>query len=135
MSINILCIAMLACIKLLNISLGIELLVILSIILCFSIWQLHYFNITFELENVNKWSNSQIMMSYASKLRKVLINFHEYYHNTLFLGYIEIHQQKCDNEACPLRVLPVDDNKKQDRFEDIIRKIYNDGCKLTPVNP
>lgn len=36
---------------------------------------------------------------------------------------------------CPLRILPTDDNKKQDRFEDIIRVIYNDGCKMTPVNP
>lgn len=76
-----------------------------------------------------------MMISYASKLRKVLLNFTDFYYNTLFLGYFEIHQQKCDNEECPLRVLPVDDDKKMDRFEDIIRKIYEDGCKLTPVSP
>lgn len=29
----------------------------------------------------------------------------------------------------------VKDQVKKMRFEDIIKKIYNDGCKLTPVNP
>lgn len=77
------------------------------------------------------------MISYASKLRKVLKNYENYYYNTLFLGYIEIHQQKCDNETCPLRNLSmvIDKDIKKSRFQSIIKKIYNDGCKLTPINP
>jgi hypothetical protein len=106
MSINAVAIVMLACIKLLQVRLGIELLIVLGLMMAFSIWQFHNFNIVFELENVNKWTNSQIMISYAAKLRKLLFNYHDYYYNTMFLGYYEIHQQKCDNETCPLRVLP-----------------------------
>lgn len=110
-------------------------LIFLSVIAVFAISQVQFFNLVFELENVNKWSTSQIMISYAAKLRKLLLNFDDYYFNTLFLGYVEIHQQKCDNETCPLRNIGVCDDMKRMRFEDIIRKIYNDGCKLSPVNP
>jgi hypothetical protein len=41
------------------------------------------------------------MIAYAAKLRKILLNYDDYYFNIIFLGYVEIHQQKCDNEACP----------------------------------
>ena len=75
------------------------------------------------------------MISYAAKLRKILIYYDDYYFNVIFLGYVEIHQQKCDNEACPLRNIGPTDETKKARFEDIIKKIYNDGCKLSPVNP
>ena len=75
------------------------------------------------------------MIAYAAKLRKILLNYDDYYFNIIFLGYVEIHQQKCDNEACPLRNIGTEDQTKKLRFEDIIKKIYNDGCKLSPVNP
>lgn len=96
-AVNLLAVAILLTIEVLSVQLDIGFLVILSVIAIFSISQFHYFNIVFELENVNKWTNSQIMISYAAKLRKILLNFDDGYYNTLFLGYIEIHQQKCDN--------------------------------------
>lgn len=134
-AVNLLAVAILLAIKVLSVQLDIGFLIILSIIAIFSLSQLHYFNIVFELENVNKWTNSQIMISYAAKLRKILLNYDDNYYNTLFLGYVEIHQQKCDNEMCPLKNMGAKDQMKKRRFEDIIKKIYNDGCKLTPVNP
>lgn len=74
--------------KLLKLKTDIAFFLILAVLFVIAAWQLHFFNINFELENVNKWNNSQIMMSYASKLRKVLLKFNSsYYYNTLFLGY------------------------------------------------
>lgn len=71
--------------------------VVLSFFVMFSMYYVELFDISFQLENVNKWASSQVMIRYAAKLRKILINYDEYYINTLFLGYVEIHQQKCDN--------------------------------------
>lgn len=60
---------------------------------------------------------------------------------------MEIHRQKCDNPACPSRcALSEADRKlfetgvlkKEEeqllRCENIIKKIYGDGYKLTPIS-
>jgi hypothetical protein len=62
---------------------------------------------------------------------------------------MEVHKQKCDNPECPYNVgtneIQADFIKRNDgasekseeeiRTENIIKKIFNDGCKIAPINP
>ncbi len=89
-----------------------------------------------------------MMIRYAETLRKLLKRTDDYYYQTLLHGYMEVHRQKCDNPTCPYSVqniqseqelLKADNSyKKSDevlRTEGIIKKIFNDGCKIAPINP
>lgn len=88
------------------------------------------------------------MISYARKLRDYLALRDDYRHVVYIHGYMEIHRQKCDNPACPSRcALSEHDRRLIDsgqlsrneeqllRCENIIKKIYSDGYKLTPISP
>jgi hypothetical protein len=88
------------------------------------------------------------MISYAGKLRDYLALREDYAHAVYIHGYMEIHRQKCDNPMCPSRCqLSEADRKLFDsgamrksdeqllRCENIIKKIYSDGYRLTPVSP
>ena len=102
--VNSLAIVLLDLMLLFHFSISIAFWIILSVFLTIAIMNVQLFNLAYELENVNKWNTSQIMISYSAKLRQVLNNVdNDYYYHTLMLGYIEIHFQKCDNEKCPLK--------------------------------
>ena len=88
------------------------------------------------------------MISYAGKLRDYLTLRDEYLYSVYIHGYMEIHRQKCDNPACPSRCqLGEADRKLFEtgvlhsyeeqllRCENIIKKIYSDGYRLTPISP
>ena len=103
---------------------------ILLVLFFLCIWFYEGFNLKFELDNINKWSTSLQMISYSKKLNILLENKDDYYYKTLILGYNSIHNQKCDNEACPLKA-----NSPPDILvEELIKKIYNDGCRLSPLS-
>jgi hypothetical protein len=87
------------------------------------------------------------MMRYASTLRYYLSRREEYIFKVYIHGYMEMHRQKCDSPNCPSRCQLTDIEKKlfeegrlkrEDeqilRTENIIKKIYQDGYKLTPIS-
>lgn len=72
----------------------------------------------------------------------------EYSYSVFIHGYMEIHRQKCDNPNCPSRYPLAEADRKLFetgvlhgydeqllRCENIIKKIYSDGYRLTPVSP
>ena len=121
---------------------------LLAPFLFLAVMQLKTTSLRFELSNINKWPTPEIMISYARKLRDYLALREEYAFVVAIHGYMEIHRQKCDNPACPSRcALSEHDRRLFEggelgrngeqllRCENIVKKIYSDGYKLTPVSP
>ena len=101
------------------------------------------------MDNINKWNTPPMMIRYAETLRKLLKRCDQYFYQVINHGYMEVHRQKCDNPLCPYNRVSIrseDDSitktekhiSKTDevlRTEAIIKKIFNDGCKISPINP
>lgn len=146
--INVIPIVMINAMYFLKIDLNISFLLILWPISIIAIQKLNLHTLQFEIENVNKWNTPTIMIRYAQTLRRLLKRTDDYYFLSSLHGYMDVHQQKCDNPICPYNVPltnPQDEffngqgrSKKLDeviRTEGIIKKIFNDGCKIAPINP
>ena len=86
----------------------ISLWIILIFLTLLIVRNLQIFKMTYLLENINKWNNSLSVINYTSEARNLLyerynnqvVNFYE---DILAYGYIEIHQQKCEEPNCPSR--------------------------------
>jgi hypothetical protein len=121
---------------------------LLAPLLFLAVMQLKTTSLRFELDNINKWPTPEIMISYARKLRDYIALRDDYAYIVYIHGYMEIHRQKCDNPMCPSRCALSESERKLFesgdwrknheqilRCENIIKKIYSDGYKLTPISP
>jgi ABC-type multidrug transport system fused ATPase/permease subunit len=144
---NLLALLMVNIIYFTNQDLSLLLFFFLATFLIAGLMQVKTYSLKFELENINKWTTSEVMIRYANTLRYYLSRRSEYIFKVYIHGYMEMHRQKCDNPTCSSRCEFTDSEKKlfesgklkkEDeqilRTENIIKKIYNDGYKLTPIS-
>lgn len=82
---------------------SLELFFILGIFLVGGILQLRLYSLEFQIQNINKWPTSEIIIRYAADLRFYLRARDQYLFNIALKGYMEWHRHKCEIEACPSR--------------------------------
>ena len=76
---------------------------LLSAFLIAGLMQVKTYSLKFQLENINKWTTSEVMIRYTNTLRYYLSRKDEYIFKIYLHGYMEMHRQKCDNPNCPSR--------------------------------
>jgi hypothetical protein len=105
------------------------------------------YSLEFEVQNINKWPTSELMVRYTDNLRLFLNRREEYGFHAAIAGYMEMHRHKCDIEGCPSRG-PLNDHEQRMldsgeiqpededllRCENVIKKIYKDGERETPIS-
>lgn len=61
------------------------------------------YSLEFQIQNINKWPTSDIIIQYTAGLRTFLNRRSEYLFNVNIQGYMELHRHKCDYSTCPSR--------------------------------
>jgi hypothetical protein len=111
-----------------------------ALLLVAAVLHTNSYSLEFEVQNINKWPTSEIMVRYTDNLRLFLGRRDEYIFHACIAGYMEMHRLKCDLEDCPARSPLGDHDQKmlnsgeiqpedEDllRCENVIKHIFKDG--------